>query len=124
MDCPMLRYSLSLLLIILLFMPTFAQETPANPPLIAFVNGELFQVENGALVPYSACTPDEALMGQFFPNNDGSRLVMMTWPKIISQALELFGGLGDIPYGQNFWLCDTSTGAVSRILAQPNADND
>jgi hypothetical protein len=120
----MIRHSFSLLLLFLLLVPAFAQDEPANPPLIAFVNGELFQVENGALVPYTACTPDEGILGQFFPSNDGTRFVMMTWPKIISQALELFGSLGDIPYGQNFWLCDTQTDSLSRILAQPNGDND
>jgi hypothetical protein len=123
----MMRYSFGLIILLLLLMPTLAQEATEEPfpaPLIAYVNGDLLQLENGALVPYTACTPDENLLGQFYPSPDGSRFVMLAWPKIISQALELFGSLGDIPYGQNFWLCDTKNDSLSRILVQPNADND
>src|SRR6478735_6071435 len=119
----MMRHLFSLLLLLLLVFPLFAQDTP-NAPLLAYVNGELLKLENGALVPYTACTPDENLLGQFLPSPDGSRVLMLAWPKIISQALELFGSLGDIPYGQNFWLCDTTTNTISRILVQPNGDND
>jgi hypothetical protein len=118
----MMRYLSSLMLLLLLISPIFAQEETS--PLIAYVNGELFQLEDKLLIPYTACTPDEDLLGQFYPSNDGSRFVMLAWPKIISQALELFGTLGDIPYGQNFWLCDTTTNTRTRILAQPNGDND
>lgn len=123
----MMRQLFSLMLLLLLLLPSFAQEATEealNAPLIAYVNGELFRLENGALVPYTACTPDENLLGQFYPSADGSRFVMLAWPKIISQALELFGSLGDIPYGQNLWLCDTSNDTVSRILAQPNGDSE
>lgn len=122
-----MRKILCMLVLCLFLIPTFAQESTEAAPsamgtLLAFVNGDLLRLENNSLVYFDACSPDEALFGSFVPSNDGQRILLQTRPKIISQALEAFGTLGDIPYGQNFWLCDTSTGSLSRILAQPNAD--
>lgn len=123
-----MRKFLCIFLLCFLLIPTFAQESTEEAPslgtLVAFVNGNLLRLENNSLVFFDACTPDEDLLASFVASNDGQRLLLQTMPKIISQALEAYGTLGDFPHGQNFWLCDMSAGTLSRIFVQENADSE
>src|SRR5690606_4454406 len=80
--------------------------------------------EENALIEYDACMPDEEIVGQFIPSPDGTQFLIATFPKIISEALALFGSLGDAPYSSNFWLCDMTSNSLDRIIVQPGADDE
>jgi len=116
----MLRKLLSLFVLLLLAIPLAAQDTSSD--LIAYFNQQLYILEGDALVPYDTCMPDEEIVGQFRVSPDGNRILISTFPKIISEALALVGSLGDAPYGLNFWICDTTTDTLERIIVQPDAD--
>jgi hypothetical protein len=109
------------IIVFVLAIPSFAQDN-VDIPLIAAFNDQVYQLEGNALIPYDACLPDEQMFGQLKQSPDGLRFLIVTRPHIIQEALAALGSLGDIPYGVNLWLCDTSTNTVERILAQPNAD--
>lgn len=93
-------------------------------PLIAYFNDELYILEDTTLVPYEACTPDETLTPQFFMSPDGTRFIMATIPRIIDQAIDQVGSLGDLPFGLNFWLCDLRDSSLSRIVAIDGGDEE
>lgn len=118
----MYRKLLILIILALSIMPLHAQE-PEND-LIAYFNEQLYILEENALIEYDACVPDEEIIGQFIPSPDGTQFLIGTFPKIISEALALFGSLGDAPYSSNFWLCDTATDSLERIIVQPGADDE
>lgn len=118
----MLRRLLLFIILSALMIPAFAQEQ-ADIPLIAIFNDQIYRLQGDSLVPYDACMPDEQMLGQYIQSPDGLRFIIVTRPKIIQQALVAMGSLGDIAYGNNLWLCDTTTDTVKRILIQPNADN-
>lgn len=114
------RKLLSLLVLLLLAIPVATQESSAD--LIAYFNQELYILEGDALVPYDTCMPDEEIVGQFNLSPDSSRILMATFPKIISEALALVGSLGDAPLSLNLWICDTTTDTLDRIIALPGGD--
>jgi len=102
-----------------------AQDELPESDFIAYFNEQLYTLdaENDALIAYDACMPDEEILGQFNPSPDGSKFLISTFPNIITEAREAFGSLGDIPYGVNYWLCDTASDSLDRIYAQPGADD-
>lgn len=117
----MYRKFLFLIILALFVVPLSAHETDND--LIAYFNEQLYIMENDALVEYDACVPDEEIIGQFIPSPDNTSFLIATFPKIISEALALFGSLGDSPLSANFWLCDTTTDSLERIIVQPGADD-
>lgn len=117
----MFRRLLLFIVLSLWIVPTFAQDS-ADIPLIVFFNEQLYQLEGDSLVAYDACMPDEQMFGQLIQSPDGLRFLIVTRPKIITEALSALSSLGDIPYGVNLWLCDTTTNTVVRILVQTQAD--
>ena len=118
----MYRKTLVLIMLAFYIVPLSAQETEND--LIAYFNDQLYILEDTELVEYDACMPDEEIIGQFIPSPDSTQFLIATFPKIISEALALFGSLGDAPYSSNFWLCDTSTDSLERIIVQPGADDE
>ena len=116
----MYRKLLSLLMFLFCVTPLLAQSSDTD--LIAYFNDQLYVLDNNALVPYDSCTPDEEIVGQFIPLADGTGFLITTFPQIVSEALELFGSLGEAPYSPNLWLCDTTTNSLERIIAQPGGD--
>lgn len=117
----MYRKLLSLFILLLLTTPLLAQNNESD--LIAYFNEQLYVLDGDALVPYDDCTPDEELVGQFIASPDGTRFIIRTLPNIVSEALELFGSLGEAPYSPNLWLCDTTNNSLERIIAHPGGDS-
>lgn len=118
----MFRKLLSLFALLFFVMTSIAQEAE-EAPLIAYFNGQMYILDTDTLVEYDDCMPDEEIIGQFIPSPDGRQFLIATFPKIISEAFAEFGSLGDIAYGSNYWLCDTNTNTLERIIVQPNADD-
>lgn len=116
----MYRKILILILLAFFIVPLSAQESDSD--LIAYFNEQLYILDGDALIEYDACMPNEEILGQFIPSPDNSRFLIATYPKIISEAIALIGSLGDAPISSNYWLCDTTTDSLERIIVQPNAD--
>lgn len=120
----MLGRFLLLILLAVGVMNTHAQELDLLPeePLIAYFNDTLYLLEDTTLVSYDACTPDESLTPQFFMSPDGARFIMATIPRIINEAIDQVGSLGDLPFGLNLWICDTRDDSLERIVAVEGGD--
>lgn len=116
----MYRKLLSLFILLIIVTPLLAQNDDSD--LVAYFNDQLYVLEDNALIPYDNCTPDEEIVGQFIPSPDGTGFLIRTLPNIISEALELFGSLGNAPYSPNLWFCDTTVDSLERILAHPGGD--
>ncbi|MGB7341604.1 MAG: SH3 domain-containing protein [Phototrophicaceae bacterium] len=116
----MYRKLLSLLLLIFVTLPISAQNT--ETPLIAYFNEQLYRLDGDALIAYDACMPDEEIVGQLNQSPDSTQFLIGTFPPIVSEAFDVFGSLGGAPYSLNYWLCDTTTNSLERIIAQPNGD--
>ncbi|GAB5491740.1 MAG: hypothetical protein Phog2KO_19550 [Phototrophicaceae bacterium] len=116
----MYRKFLILLLVAFFIVPLSAQEGDSD--LIAYFNEQLYILDGDALIEYDACMPDEEILGQFIPSPDNTQFLIATYPKIISEALDLIGSLGDAPIVPNYWLCDTTDDSLERIIVQPDAD--
>lgn len=117
----MYRKLLSLLLLALFIVPISAQES--ETPLIAYFNEQVYRLEDDALVTYDACMPDEEIVGQLSQSPDSSQFLIGTFPPVVSEAIAVFGSLGGAPYSVNYWLCDTTSDTLERIIAQPNGDD-
>jgi hypothetical protein len=111
-------------IILCLFVSGFvaAQDSATEAPLIAIVNGQMYRLQGDALVEYDACMPDEAFGSQFASSPDGTKFAFATLPKIISAAIDEFGGLGDMPISLNLWYCDTTTDTLLRFQAMEGSD--
>ena len=99
-----------------------AAQDSNDATLVAFFNDQLYKLEGDALVAYDACMPDEDLNIQFVASPDGTKFAFATLPKIISAAIDEFGGLGDMPISLNLWYCDMTTDTLTRFFAGADSD--
>lgn len=116
------KYCLLLIALLLTVAPVWGQEEEWQPPLIAYFNQQLYRMENDALLPYSACSINEQIYAEFTQSPDGSRFVMISMPRIMQEAIEQLGGIGDFPFTANLWLCDLREETLMRFYTQPGAD--
>lgn len=110
------RYASVLCLLLMFVMPTAAQ---GETPLLAVANGMILRQAGEAVQPYTECQPSEPVISGLTVSPDRTRFVVATQPKIVTDVIEVQGGIGGGALPIDLWLCDMQNNLLRKIAEQP-----
>ena len=87
-------------------------------PIAQVIDGQISIGEFGGRA-HGYCQPPETILSVQEISPDGLNLIIVTRPRMVSEAIEEYGPFGGGESPQNLWLCDLHLGMLQPLAMQP-----
>lgn len=87
-------------------------------PLVQMIDGQISVGEWGGRA-HDYCQPPETVLSVPEISPDGLSLIIVTRPRMVTEAIDQYGPFGGGEYPRNLWLCDLRRGMLKPLAGQP-----
>ena len=106
----------SLCCLLILFATPAAQDHAL--PIVQVIDGQISIGEFGDRA-HGYCQPPETVLAGQEISPDGLSLIIVTRPRMVTEAIDEYGPFGSAEYPRNLWLCDLRLGLLKSLAMQP-----